>query len=84
MDDEELGLRRARGEKVEWLWREDRMVLGEKSEGLWSSGWREIPGRAGKPEEIVGPVLMLSTRGGGYCDGAVLTVDGGRLMVSSA
>jgi hypothetical protein len=29
-------------------------------------------------------VLMLSTRGGGYCDGAVLTVDGGRLMVSHA
>lgn len=29
-------------------------------------------------------MLMLSTRGGGYCDGAVLTVDGGRLMVSKA
>lgn len=25
---------------------------------------------------------MLSTRGGGYVDGAVLTVDGGRTLVS--
>ncbi|RSH91994.1 hypothetical protein EHS25_009365 [Saitozyma podzolica] len=46
------------------------------------AGLRNSLGRAGKPEEIVGPVLMLSTRGGGYCDGAVLTVDGGRLMAA--
>lgn len=28
------------------------------------------------------PVLMLSSRGGMYINNAVLTVDGGRLMVS--
>lgn len=39
-------------------------------------------GRAGKPEEMIGPVLMLASRAGGYFAGSVLTVDGGRLLVS--
>lgn len=42
------------------------------------------PGRAGQAHEIVAPVLMLSSKGGGYINGAVLTVDGGRLLVSVA
>jgi NAD(P)-dependent dehydrogenase (short-subunit alcohol dehydrogenase family) len=38
--------------------------------------------RPGKPEEIVAPIIMLSSRGGMYMNNAHLTVDGGRLMVS--
>lgn len=40
--------------------------------------------RPGKPDEIVAPVLMLCSKGGMYMNNAVLTVDGGRLMVAGA
>jgi NAD(P)-dependent dehydrogenase (short-subunit alcohol dehydrogenase family) len=39
-------------------------------------------GRAGRPEEIAGPVLMMGSKAGSYMDNAVVVVDGGRLIVS--
>ena len=38
-------------------------------------------GRGGLPHEIVAPILMLSSRGGSFMTGSVVTVDGGRCMV---
>jgi hypothetical protein len=41
-----------------------------------------LTGRAGYKHEILGPVMLLASRAGGYMDNAVLAVDGGRNMVS--
>nr|XP_019047280.1 hypothetical protein I302_03889 [Kwoniella bestiolae CBS 10118]OCF26210.1 hypothetical protein I302_03889 [Kwoniella bestiolae CBS 10118] len=38
-------------------------------------------GRPGYKHEIVGPALLLASQAGGFMDNAVITVDGGRLMV---
>jgi len=55
----------------------------EMETGHFGSAIATIPlKRVGHETEIAGPVLFLSSKAGGYADGAVLVVDGGRLMVS--
>jgi NAD(P)-dependent dehydrogenase (short-subunit alcohol dehydrogenase family) len=36
-------------------------------------------GRMGDEQEMAGSLLYLASRAGGYCNGAVILVDGGRL-----
>ncbi|HMG43375.1 MAG TPA: SDR family oxidoreductase [Acidimicrobiales bacterium] len=56
----------------------------EKSEAMWADErtrtrmFREVPlGRYGRLEEIVGPIVLLLSQGGGFTTGQCLTVDGG-------
>ncbi|EEU42668.1 uncharacterized protein NECHADRAFT_95809 [Fusarium vanettenii 77-13-4] len=45
----------------------------------------QIPAeRAGRPEDIMGPLLYLASRAGAYCSGNCVIADGGRLSVTPA
>ncbi|KAJ4189332.1 Hypothetical protein NCS54_01074800 [Fusarium falciforme] len=45
----------------------------------------QIPAeRAGRPEDIMGPLLYLASRAGSYCSGNCVITDGGRLSVTPA
>ena len=51
----------------------DRMVQGELREYFNSM----LLGRWGTPEDLIGPVLLLSSEAGSFITGTTLTVDGG-------
>ena len=36
-------------------------------------------GRIGNVQEMAGTILYLASRAGGYCDGLIVVVDGGRI-----
>lgn len=40
--------------------------------------------RSGRPEDIVGALLYLTSRAGAYCNGNCVITDGGRLSVTPA
>ena len=40
--------------------------------------------RIGRPEDIAGAILYLTSRAGAYCNGNILITDGGRLSVLPA
>jgi len=59
------------------------LASGFIGDGIFSK--EQLPAqRTGTEEEMAGSILFLTSKAGGYCNGLVLVVDGGRLSTTPA
>ncbi|KAL6359758.1 hypothetical protein LRP88_07181 [Fusarium phalaenopsidis] len=63
----------------------ESLIKGDDPTAEGAFSLDQIPAeRAGRPEDIMGPLLYLASRAGAYCSGNCVITDGGRLSVTPA